>query len=79
MQLQDQQFWLTVTRGVEDRLGIEVTLLSSTLRIDEVNDGLLSAWNSANPALMAEAFAHILQVNDIRGSGKELLDELIHV
>jgi len=78
MQPVGNQFWVSVVKGPEDSLGIEVEVLPSLLMINAVDGGLFAAWNAANPDLLVKASHHMVQVNDARGCGEELFNELTH-
>ncbi|CAK0840348.1 unnamed protein product [Prorocentrum cordatum] len=61
------------------KLGLDITFrerLGIALRIKSVNQGLISEWNLINPEREIKANDWIVEVNGIRGSADQMLEEI---
>lgn len=61
-----------------DKLGIEVSDVGgSDLRVEALAEGLVLAWNRANPRFEVRLGDHIVRVNNHRNKAASMLEELI--
>lgn len=72
-----KEFTVTVTRGEGTSLGAQCEDRETCLVIRSVmSDGLLSAWNQANPDNAIQDFDSIVDVNGINGKSDAMVAEL---
>eukprot|EP00927_Polykrikos_kofoidii_P015999 TRINITY_DN1717_c0_g1_i1.p1 TRINITY_DN1717_c0_g1~~TRINITY_DN1717_c0_g1_i1.p1 ORF type:complete len:283 (-),score=46.03 TRINITY_DN1717_c0_g1_i1:298-1146(-) len=72
---QRKEFEVWIAKG-DEPLGIGVSCKKSCegLRVNKVSEGLVSAWNAANPTRQILENDRIVEVNGLRGEPKRLLD-----
>jgi len=72
-----RRFSIVLEKGLKYVLGVDISALNDGgLLIINVNEGLMSDWNTANPDLAVKADDYIIAVNDIRGSCDALVAEI---
>lgn len=61
-----------------DKVNIEVSDQDAgRLRVEKIDEGLVAQWNRSHPAFVVKVGDTIVKVNGMRGTGAEMIDEMV--
>lgn len=71
-----QEYEVEISRPPNSSMGVDFELLADGLLVDEITGGLLGQWNARHPELRVSGGDKCVEVNGIRGAGRQLVDEI---
>lgn len=72
------EFCVILEKGPADKLGLDIEWRSgNSLRVLQINPGLVQAWNSASTSFRIEPGDLVVELNGLSGDSKELVKEIL--